>query len=202
MLSPTAVSSSSVTGIPDLIVPQSLIRETHWLPCLYLILPKKTLSQPFGRMLIYCRICRTDLTQAEMVRPAGQHPVDTTDCTTQSHNSNLVSSQSLALPVISARGCSTRISYKTQLMSSQQWEDPLHLFNSFFNTEVTGFGCHRPVFDLYELQIFLEFGQNVKVKWIFEWALVKSHHERRCVKVAAVRQMYITWITKYSTLFR
>ena len=39
--------------------------------------PTRALSQPFRRMTIYGFIVRTELTQIEIIRPAGQHLVET-----------------------------------------------------------------------------------------------------------------------------
>ena len=55
--------------------PQPVVRVVHELPDSNLVLPTEPLSQPLRRVRVNCRVGRADLSEAEVVRPSGYHPV-------------------------------------------------------------------------------------------------------------------------------
>ncbi len=55
--------------------PQPLLQKAHILPRTNLVLATQPPSQPPGGMRIHCPAGWTDLTRTEILRPAGQHPV-------------------------------------------------------------------------------------------------------------------------------
>ena len=55
--------------------PESLGREPHFFPGPHLVLAAQPLAQPPGRVPVDRRVGRADLPQGEVVRPAGQPPV-------------------------------------------------------------------------------------------------------------------------------
>ena len=58
--------------------PQSLVREAHTLPGPHLVLATEPLAQPPGGVPVNRRVGRANLAQGEVVRPAGQQPVEAT----------------------------------------------------------------------------------------------------------------------------
>ena len=57
------------------LLPEPLVRESHVSPGPHLMLATEPLAQPPGGVLVNRRVCRPDLPQDEIVRPAGQQPV-------------------------------------------------------------------------------------------------------------------------------
>ena len=58
------------------LLPESLVRKSHILSGAHLVLATEPLAQPPGRVPVNRRVGRADLPQDEVVRPAGQQPVE------------------------------------------------------------------------------------------------------------------------------
>ena len=75
MPSPTESSSCAPRGGEPVLLPEPLVRESHVSPGPHLVLATEPLAQPPGGVSVNRRVGRPDLPQDEVVRPAGQQPV-------------------------------------------------------------------------------------------------------------------------------
>ncbi len=60
-------------------IPQPFVRKAHVLPAPHLVLSREPLSKPLRRVRVDRRVGWGDLAQAEVLRPAGHHPVQRSD---------------------------------------------------------------------------------------------------------------------------
>ena len=76
-LRPRKARRSRCKARETVVGPQSLVREAHRLPGPHLVLATEPLAQPPRGVPVDGAIRRADLPKGEVVRPTGQHPVET-----------------------------------------------------------------------------------------------------------------------------
>ena len=75
-LRPRKVSRLQPKAHEAVISPQPLVGEAHVVSRPRLVLPPEPLSQPPGRVHVHGLLGRADLSEVEVVRPPGHHPVE------------------------------------------------------------------------------------------------------------------------------
>ena len=72
----TAVDATAGRDLREPVIgPETVSREAHFFPGPHLVLTAEPLAQPPGRVSVNRLVGRADLSQDEVVRPAGQQPV-------------------------------------------------------------------------------------------------------------------------------